>query len=74
MTTRTTIHKDKHSGNLHVDCNTRNTAVFLHMDCGGFSHCLSLSAAEARLMADALLKGASLIRSSQPAATPTEAP
>lgn len=53
---RTTIHDgESHSGNLHVDTN-ESDRIYLHMDSGGFSHCLSLSADDARKMSDALLR------------------
>ena len=68
MNKRTTIHKDNHSGNLHVDYEPSSSAVFLQMDSGGFSHCLSLTAFESRLMAEALLKGAYAIEAALPSA------
>lgn len=65
---RTTIHDgESHSGNLHVDTN-ESDRIYLHMDSGGFSHCLSLSAADARKMAEALLKGAYAIEARMPQA------
>ena len=65
--TRTTIHgEDKASGVLHVDYDKAHNMVFLHLGSGGFSHCLSINPAEARLMAEALLKGAFAIESELP--------
>lgn len=69
-TIRTTIHgNDKHSGTLHVDYNIKHEdQVFLYMSSGGFMHCLSLNAQEARLMAEALLKAAYAIEEATPKA------
>jgi hypothetical protein len=67
-TKRTTIHDgDNSAGVLHIDCDDRfENRVFLHMGCGGFSHCTGLSSDEARKMAEALLKAAYAIEAAQP--------
>lgn len=69
--TRTTIHgDDKSSGVLHVDYDPSHNMMFMHLGSGGFTHCLSITPSEARLMAEALMKGAFAIEE----ATPNQAP
>jgi hypothetical protein len=67
---RTTIHGDNVcGGQLHVDYDTEHKeTVFLHLSSGNFSYCAGLNSAEARVMAEALLKAAFAIEAAAPVA------
>jgi hypothetical protein len=69
MNTKTVIHNENTgTGTLHVEYDTKYpSVVYLHMGCGGFSHCVSLTALDSRQMSEALMKAAFAIEAEVPA-------